>query len=225
MTGPFAKPPYRNDRSFEDAEETLREALGSPALVDTLGPGLVDWWRKAVLATGGPTAFGGGAVDHDTAAFLLGRAATKGEDPVIIEVGSGIGYSTAVLSAGARSVGRGTVESVDNSPAWMEKAKSNVARLPWADAVTFVEWGEWQKKTYRSAADIFFIDAEDSIRRWVLPRGLDNGSITAKTEVYLHDAHREGEKAMMATWAKLFDLKPRMVVTHGRGLARISKRG
>lgn len=153
-------------------------------------------------------------VDDMAAAFLAVRA--QGFERVG-EAGSGTGYSAACLAAG----GAGVV-SFDENDEWQDKAKTNVARLSWGNRIAFAKMSpDAEFSQLDDPFELFLIDSTDETRFKVLPNLVEDGLVNEKTEIYIHDAFRPGERAILDNWVKLFPGSHwEMSLELGRGVAR-----
>lgn len=157
-------------------------------------------------------------VDDVAAAFFLARAQLKHR---VAEAGSGTGYSAACLAAG----GAGVI-SYDENEQWQEKARQNVDKLPWGDHVTFARMtADARFPANHAPFELFLIDSTDETRFKVLPSLVESNLVDERTEIYVHDAFRSGERAILDSWARTFPGSYwEMVLERGRGVAQFHLR-
>ena len=206
------------DRSFKEALSTLeRYAPKGTDLVE-----VSKRWLTVVRATGGPG--DGWPVDHDAAAFLIARVLHH-DAPLVLEVGCGTGYSGGCMAMAAEIRG-GVVVSFDSDPKFEEIARANLARMPWASLIEVVHIDPTKPEDYQvhmgAVPDIVFIDSDDWCRSQVYSAVGAAGFIQPETEVYLHDAHRAQEGAILAGIRQEFPgVETGLVLVEGRGVAMI----
>lgn len=98
-------------------------------------------------------------VDPDAAKFVSLLAISK-KAQVIVEVGSGVGYSTLWLAYAAQATG-GKVITCELDPAKANEAKANLARANMSDYVEVITGDAREALRHRNeAVDFLFIDGD-----------------------------------------------------------------
>jgi len=214
LPDPFAASRNSLDRSFDEAIKTFDRE--SPLCGDrTL---LLARWKAAAEATGGPG--DGMPVDHDAAAFLLAQVADL-PSPVVVEMGCGTGYSSAVMTAAAAIRG-GRVHSFDDDERFHRIALDNHFKLAWARGVSTITLTDLAKPdAYKVAghADILFDDCQEGVRAQALLAAHEAGILSPATRIFVHDA-KESAGPHLRKWVETLGGRWEIVLQEGRGIAQ-----